>query len=252
MKILKRIVSILLAAIGIPFLIYKCLVFASSIFTFKIYLGSVVGEFLAVVILFILFAFTGKGLYKRCNFKKVKWKKLSVIGLIMIGFNFLALIFINYAQNLTTSYQGAETAMHNAWFSPLEIIGVTLLVPIFEEILFRGAVFSVLKNNMNIYIAIIFQGVIFAFMHSIGGGIIQAIYTFILGLLLLFASYYADSMIGDIFGHIIFNLLGLIIMPILQTIYFNTIIYGIIGIVFILLGIILYKKDMDGQKLRIK
>ncbi|MGL4450026.1 MAG: lysostaphin resistance A-like protein [Sarcina sp.] len=276
MKIIKRIISILLAAIGIPFLIYRCLIFANrfifeiyckmhnvSVYTLtqnqindimlkKTYLGSVLGEFLAVVILVVLFIFTGKSLYKRCNFKKMKPKKLSVIALIMIGFNFLALTFISYAQHFTTSYQGSEAAMHSAWFSPLELIGTIIIVPILEEILFRGAVFSVLKNNMNIYIAVLLQGIVFAFMHSMGGGIIQASYTFILGLLLLFASYYADSMLGDIFGHIVFNLFGLIIVPVIEALYFNPILYIVIGIALIVLGVILYRKDMKGQKLIIK
>lgn len=276
MKVIKRIVSVLLAAVGIPFLIYKCLIFANrfifeiyckthdvSVYTLtqnqindimlkRTYLGSVLGEFLAIVILVILFVFTGKNLYKRCNFKKMKPRKLGVIALIMIGFNFLALTLIDYMQQFTTSYQGSEAAMHSAWFSPYELIGTIILVPIFEEILFRGAVFSVLKNNMNIYVAVLLQGIVFAFMHSMGGGIIQATYTFVLGILLLFASYYADSMLGDIFGHIVFNLFGLIIVPILQVIYFNPIVYIIIGVVLVALGVILYKKDMKGQKLRIK
>ncbi|MGL5576065.1 MAG: lysostaphin resistance A-like protein [Sarcina sp.] len=276
MKIIKRIISILLAAIGIPFLIYRCLIFANrfifeiyckmhnvSVYTLtqnqindimlkKTYLGSVLGEFLAVVILVVLFIFTGKSLYKRCNFKKMKPKKLSVIALIMIGFNFLALTFISYAQHFTTSYQGSEAAMHSAWFSPLELIGTIIIVPILEEILFRGAVFSILKNNMNIYIAVLLQGIVFAFMHSMGGGIIQASYTFVLGLLLLFASYYADSMLGDIFGHIVFNLFGLIIVPVIEALYFNPILYIVIGIALIVLGVILYRKDMKGQKLIIK
>ena len=276
MKIIKKIISILLVVVGTPYLIYKCLIFANrfifnvycyihgeSVYTLtqsqidnimqqRIYLGSVLGEFIAIVILVIIFFFTKKSLYKRCNFKKMKPKKLGVIGLIMIGFNFLALTFIYYAQHFTTSYQSSEAAMHSSWFSPYELIGTIILVPIFEEILFRGAVFSVLKNNINIYVAILLQGVVFAYMHSMGGGIIQASYTFVLGLLLLFASYYADSMFGDIFGHIIFNLFGLIIIPILQAIYFNTILYIGVGLIFIILGIILYKRDMKGEKLKIQ
>ncbi|MGL4763105.1 MAG: lysostaphin resistance A-like protein [Sarcina sp.] len=276
MNLIKKIVSVLLAAIGIPYLIYEGLIFANrfifdmyckihgeSVYTLtqsqinnimlkRVYLGSVLGEFLAIIILGIIFFFTGKSLYKRCNFKKMKPRKLGVIGLIMVGFNFLALTFIYYAQHLTTTYQGSEAAMHSSWFSPYELIGTIILVPIFEEILFRGAVFSVLKNNMNIYVAVLLQGIVFAFMHSMGGGIIQATYTFVLGILLLFASYYADSMFGDIFGHIVFNLFGLIIVPILQALYFNVALYIGIGVVLIVIGIILYRKDMNGEKLKIK
>ena len=275
MKFIKRIVSILLVAIGIPFLVYRlivnstkwifhiyCYIHSVNISTLTesgvynillstTYLASVLGEFLGIIVLILLFIPTGQSLYKRCNFKKFSMKKLPVIFFIIVGFNFIAITFIYYMESLTTSYNGAQAAMHSSWFSPFELIGTILLVPIFEEIIFRGAVFSVLKNNLNIYVAVILQGVVFAYMHSMGGGMVQASYTFILGLLLLLASYYANSMFGDIFAHIIFNLFGLIILPILQAIYFSVPLYLGIGALFIIIGLILYKKEMKGQKFRI-
>lgn len=273
MKIIKRVISVLIACIAIPILIYNAIVYSSSlifnlycyftnssvytltqnqintIFLRSTYFASALGELIAIIIIAIIFKIFKKSLYKRCNFKKVKAKKLYIIALIIIGFDFIAMTFIYYMQMITTSYKGAETAMQSSWLSPLEFIATLLLVPIFEEILFRGAVFTILKNNLNIYVAIVLQGIVFAIMHSLGGGIVQAGYTFVLGLILLFASYYANSMIGDIVGHIVFNVFGLVLIPIFATFYFNVIVYMVFGVILVLVGFILYKKDMKGKKL---
>lgn len=273
MNIVKKIISVLLACIGIPILIYQGIVYSgpfifnvycyftnSSVYTLTqeqidnvflrtTYLASALGELAAIIIIAIIFKIFRKSLYKRCNFKKVKAKKLLIISIIIIGFDFLAMTFIYYMQTLTTSYQGAEKAMQSSWLSPIEFIATLLLVPIFEEILFRGAVFSVLKNNLNIYVAIILQGIVFSVMHSLGGGIVQASYTFVLGLILLFASYYANSMYGDILGHIIFNTFGLVIIPIIATIYFNVWLYMAFGVLLLVIGYAMYKRDTKGEKL---
>lgn len=274
MNLLKKIISVLIACIVIPFVIYEGIVYSSKfifyvycyftnssvytltqsqindVFLNNTYFASALGEFVAIVAIAIAFKISGKSLYKRCNFKSVKGKgkKLLTISILVIGFDFLAMTFIYYMQTLTTSYEGAEQAMQSSWLSPLEFIATLLLVPIFEEILFRGAIFSMLKNNLNIYVAIILQGIVFAAVHSIGGGAIQAGYTFILGLVLLFASYYADSMYGDILGHIIFNLFGLIIIPILTVLYFKVWLYMGFGALLVALGIYLYRKDIKGEK----
>lgn len=269
---MKKVISVLLAAIGIPILIYQMLTLANkcifyiylyinhidfdtltqnqidNILMSNVYIGSVVGEFLAVLILLIIFFFTKEGLIKRCKFRKVKPKKLGVITLIMIGFSFLSITFIYFMQNITTSYSSTEQAMHLAWQSGIEIIGTVILVPILEEILFRGAIFSVLKNNLNIYIAIIIQGIVFAVMH---GNLVQSGYTFFLGIILVLISDYAGSMIGDIYAHMVFNLFGLIIMPVLQVFFFNPYIYIIIGIVVLGLGAYLYYLDIKKQRLNI-
>lgn len=266
MKKIFNILSVIFVIIGVPIIIYKMLIIANdlifriycsrhdviaytltqqqinNIMTPRIYLGSVLGEFLAIVILFILFFFTKEGLIKRCNFKKVKPKKFLVIAILMIGFSFLSITFIRIMQSFTTSYAPVEAVMSAAWQVPLEIIGTVIFIPIFEEIIFRGAIFSVLKNNLRLPLAIIIQGVVFAVMH---GNLVQSGYTFFLGIILIFTSYYAKSMYGDIFAHMLFNIFGLIIMPIIESFFFNPIIYAIIGIVLIGIAFIMYKKDKE-------
>lgn len=268
---MKKFFSVIFVAIGVPIIIYHMLHLANNlifdfycyrhggsvytltqqqidnIMTPRVYLGSVLGEFLAILILLILFFFTKESLIKRCNFKKVKPQKFIVIAILMLGFNFLSITFIRVMQSFTTSYAPVENLMHTAWQVPLEIIGTIIFIPIFEEIIFRGAIFSVLKNNLKLPLAIIIQGVVFAFMH---GNLVQSGYTFFLGIILVFTSYYAQSMYGDIFAHVVFNILGLIIMPMIETLFFNPILYAIIGIVLILVAFVLYKKDMQIAKIK--
>lgn len=262
---MKKFFSVIFVAIGVPIIIYHMLRLANNfifdfycyrhggsvytltqqqidnIMTPRVYLGSVLGEFFAIAILFVLFFFTKESLIKRCNFKKVKPQKFVVIAILMIGFSFLSITFIRVMQSFTTSYAPVENMMHAAWQVPLEIVATVIFIPIFEEIIFRGAIFSVLKNNLKLPLAIIIQGIVFAFMH---GNLVQGGYTFFLGIILVFTSYYAQSMYGDIFAHMLFNVFGLIIMPMIESLFFNPVLYGVIGIILMAVAFILYKKDM--------
>ena len=109
-----------------------------------------------------------------------------------------------------------------------------------EEIVFRGCIFSVLKRNMNIVIALIIQALIFAIVHE---NIVQSSYVFFLGLVLGFVFIYTGSLLGNIICHITFNLFGMVLLPLLASLYYNPIIYIIIGVILIIFSLYLYKKQ---------
>ena len=58
--------------------------------------------------------------------------------------------------------------------------------------------------------AVLVQALIFGIMHL---NLVQSIYTFILGIVLALIYMYSDSILGNITVHIIFNLLGILIVP---------------------------------------
>lgn len=79
--------------------------------------------------------------------------------------------------------------------------------------------------------AILAQALIFGIMHL---NLVQGIYTFILGIVLALIYMYSDSILGNITVHIIFNLLGVLIIPMLLNKFPS------MFIVLLILGIILF------------
>ena len=77
------------------------------------------------------------------------------------------------------------------------MIIVILLIPIYEEIIFRYVIFGYLKENYNIVCAVIGQALIFGFPLNI----VQGIYTFLLGIALALIYMYCDSLVGSIILH---------------------------------------------------
>ncbi|MBU5894754.1 CPBP family intramembrane metalloprotease, partial [Vibrio cholerae O1] len=75
-----------------------------------------------------------------------------------------------------------------------------ILIPIYEQIVFRGIIFGYLRKNFNIIGAVLVQALIFGIMHL---NLVQGIYTFILGIVLALIYMYSDSILGNITVHII-------------------------------------------------
>lgn len=90
--------------------------------------------------------------------------------------------------------------------SPVSIIFIILIIPIVEELLFRGTVQKPLEKYGKFF-AIIISSLVFAIYH---GNLIQGIYAFICGLLLGFtASEY--SLKYSVFLHIFHNISSVIV-----------------------------------------
>lgn len=92
----------------------------------------------------------------------------------------------------------------------LAVITVGVIVPIFEELLFRGLVYGSFKHIFNPWLAITIQGAIFAFIHKSG---VQCVYTFLLGIIVALYYHWNKNMIYCFVIHIIFNIFGTYILP---------------------------------------
>lgn len=148
------------------------------------------------------------------SFKPSKLSEFFVIGM---GINFLlsmALGFLLPADVVTSTNADAEAIFQG---NPLLIILVTaLIVPIFEEVIFRGFLLKnkfpymvmakshnvelsdVLDNKICFFIAALIQAVLFGIMH---GNLVQASYATLLGLLFAYADKQYNSLVPSICMH---------------------------------------------------
>ncbi len=87
----------------------------------------------------------------------------------------------------------------------ITIISVCVLVPIAEELVFRGLVLSELRRVMPDWVGVIVTAVIFGIAHM---NPIQSVYATVCGIMFGLVYIWTESIYQSIFMHIIFNFLG--------------------------------------------
>ena len=87
----------------------------------------------------------------------------------------------------------------------VQIISLVILVPIAEELLFRGIILSELKAAMPKWAAILLTGLIFAVVH---GNVYQGVYTFVAGVYFGYLYVFSESILIPILAHMLFNFVG--------------------------------------------
>ena len=90
----------------------------------------------------------------------------------------------------------------------IEIIGIGILSPITEELLFRRLIFSRFEEYYGTMSALIFSSFIFAMTH---GNTIQGIYAIIVGLILGYVYYRYRSLLAPILLHVSANIVSVIV-----------------------------------------
>ena len=145
------------------------------------------------------------------------------------------------------SYNEVAKTISSSTDSIFSLISIIVLIPICEEIVFRGVIFGYLKKRYNLIVSLIIQALAFGFMH---GNIVQGIYTFILGLVLGIIYIYTNSLYGSMLMHIIYNLLGSVVLSKLYGAFpISVYICMILAIIFVVYSI---KKIKGNFKYRLK
>ncbi|GKX68286.1 CPBP family intramembrane glutamic endopeptidase [Inconstantimicrobium mannanitabidum] len=205
-----------------------------SLITPYIYIITLMGDIVMLLLLILFFLPTKESLLKRCNFKKCSLKKVIYISLFVMGFAMLNSIFVGLVSDYFSSYRMVSNALSAANTSIIQTIVIVIIIPIFEEMFFRGVIFSWLKKNFNIVFAIIVQALIFGIMH---GNILQGVYAFVSGIIFALINIYTDSLYGNIVAHCLFNLFESVIVPLFLS-RINIVVYSVIAIVLCFIGIV--------------
>ncbi len=134
---------------------------------------------------------------------------LGMLGLVNLYFVWIGWLAPRFSaiQSLYTDYQtnmgdlspkgGTETVLY--------IAGISLLIPIAEELIFRGIILGKFLESMKPGLAVCLSALIFGCMHVQP---LQIIYAFLCGLILGYAYLYTNSIFISAAIHVIFNILG--------------------------------------------
>lgn len=164
----------------------------------------------ALITIFILMRMYFKDYQKRrFVFEKKSTSWPWWLFLIPIG------IFVSLAGNLLINVsdlaemsEGFEESQQLLFSGPFaaQIIGIGVIIPICEELIYRGLIFMRLRQYCNVNLAIGISALLFAAFH---GNIVQGIYAFVTGILFAYVYEKYGSLKAPILVHISANMLSL-------------------------------------------
>ena len=199
-------------------------------------ISMLIGALLTLLVFFIIEKVKKTNLAKETDMKPVTGKQmgLTVVGALggMFFMNFMLTILPIPEELLgdLTSGMGSLTS-YPFW---LAIIVNAILIPILEEVVFRGYIFSRLGKAMPAAVAAVISSVVFGLCH---GGLVWAIWA---GIVICVVRIKSGSIIPGIVFHIIMNTYGMVCsyFPVLEKLsntgmYILTAIGGIMLAVYI-------------------
>lgn len=148
--------------------------------------------------------------YERIQFLIGKKMLRLTIGIILsvaflsVGLN--NLIALSPLIDLSAGFQEANAKFFGGKLI-FELLGSALLIPIVEELLFRGIVYQRGKRDFGVVIGALLSALAFALLHF---NAVQGIYGFFLGIVLAFAVELTGHVYGAMIGHITANFLAVL------------------------------------------
>jgi hypothetical protein len=127
-----------------------------------------------------------------------------VVACISIALN--NLISMTPLVEMSTGYQEANAGFYGSTLA-LELLSSALLTPILEELVFRGILFTNLRQMLPRVWAVLISALLFACVHW---NIVQFIYALFLGIVLALLMEHCGHVYAAIVGHITANFIAVI------------------------------------------
>lgn len=138
--------------------------------------------------------------------KPVKYIQLIVFGIVAcVGLN--ALVFMSSIALYSPKYQETAQTLYTPAF-PVQLICLGIIVPLAEEMIFRGVLFKRVRLIGSFKKAAMFSTLLFSMTH---GNIVQLIYTLILGMFLAYVYEKYGSFKAPVLLHMIVNITSLVL-----------------------------------------
>lgn len=159
---------------------------------------------------------------------------IVIAAFMSIGLNNLILM-----SPLASASKGYEEASNHFYSGTLfmELFGLAVLVPILEELVYRGIIYNRLKHLFGLIPAMILGSLIFAVMHF---NLVQFIYAFLFGFVLIMFMEKTGHVYGAIVGHITANLIAVIRTEtgLLEQLTDKSIFAWLLSVIILIIGVI--------------
>lgn len=157
---------------------------------------TLIGAVIAIPVMYFIFYDKKE---ERCE------KKISYLWVILLGIGACiilnVLISVSGLPLLSPTFQEISKLIYtgNFW---LELVTAGIIVPIAEELIFRGVLFKRLKAATKLTWAIIISSMLFGIMH---GNLVQFVYATILGAVMCFVYIRCKNILAPILLHMAAN-----------------------------------------------
>ena len=156
--------------------------------------------------------------------KMNKLKPDQVACLVTIGLGMLGVVttYIIVADKIATFIESMKNAMEDyresvdrfsdtpqvvvpVWDSIIYVITLCFIVPVTEEVTFRGVIFGQLRRGFGPWVSVFLSAVLFGIMHGIS---VHIGYAIACGLIIAACYHITDSLVAPIILHAVFNIFG--------------------------------------------
>lgn len=136
----------------------------------------------------------------------LKYAEIIGIGVaVCIGLNCLS--FMTNLAFFSTEYQKTSETFYSAGI-PVQIICLGIIMPIAEEMMFRGVLYKRYREQGGFLKAALYSTLLFSIIH---GNMVQFLYTFALGMLLCYVYEKFGSFKAPVVLHILVNMVSLVL-----------------------------------------
>lgn len=156
--------------------------------------------------------------------KMNKLKPDQVVCLVIIGLGMLGVVttYIIIADKIATFLESLKNAMEDyresvdrfsdtpqtvvpVWDSILYVITLCFIVPVTEEVTFRGVIFGQLRRGFGPWVSVFLSALLFGIMHGIS---VHIGYAIACGIIIAACYHLTDSLAAPILLHAVFNIFG--------------------------------------------
>lgn len=136
------------------------------------------------------------------------WKYIPIVLFSIAGCVVMNnLLTLSNLAEVSDAYMETSKAQYALQFQ-VQLIGYGLIVPIMEELLYRGLIYRRLRTFLYTKSAILWSAVVFALVH---GNAVQMLYAFALGMALAYFYEHYHSIKASILAHMIMNLTSVLL-----------------------------------------
>ncbi len=181
-------------------------ILTSSPETNSIYIWAMaIGLFIATVAMLLFIHFTNGYKIKTNILKSISLNSLFLSTMLIFSAMLALNIFVQWFQLEDHLSQQFEGLTHNI----IGIVTVSLLAPLLEEVLFRGAIQGYMMKRYTPWGTIICASLAFGILHW---NPVQTVYATLLGIIFGWIYYRTGSLLSVIVGHVLNNSVATIIM----------------------------------------
>ena len=198
---------------------------------------------ISVIIAFWIYLLIGSK--RKCTIEKIaeNIKTPPIVGLMAaccaVGLRMLVTVYYHYSQNVAFLKKSIDEAsaitpeLTGTWQMLIALFAIAIIIPMFEELLFRVLVMRELKNVMRSWAAIGLQAILFGVAHGVA---FQSLFTFVIGIVLGIIYHRTKSFNAIVTCHGVFNLS--VVMTLSELNLTTSIIVTVLGL--LLVGVSLF------------